>query len=141
MGVVGKQRAAKNSRVSVAATNLNFASWKTTTKGDDLDTTNFESAGHEQGTIGVDVIEWTMGGDWDAGRNSFDSPPGLYPRDDLGAVKFYENVTDNIFFNIATNRVISAENGAEVRGKVTFSATGKSQGCVLVGTSLPTGSV
>lgn len=140
MAVVGKQRAGKNSRVQIVATNLRMANWRCTTRGDDLDTTNFESAGADQGTIGVEVSEWTCGGDWDAGINHYDSPPGLYPRDDLGAMKFYENVSDNVAHNISMNRVISAENGAEVRGKVTFSATGKSQG-VLISASRPTGSV
>lgn len=139
MAAVGSMRAGKNSRVTIASTNLRFANWRVTVRGDDLDTTNFESSGAEQGTIGVTVAEWNTGGDWDAGINPYDAPPGLYPRDDLGAVRFYENVTDNIFHSYLTNRVISAENGAEVKGKVTFSATGKSQGCVLVGTSLPAG--
>lgn len=138
MAAVGHQRAAKNSRVQVAGTNLRFANWRATWRGDDLDTTNFESAGSEQGTIGIQVVEWSMGGDWDAQQNAYDSPPGLYPRDDLGAVKLYENTTDNVFHNIPTNRVLSAENGAEVKGKVTFSANGKSQGS---GYSAPAGSI
>ena len=143
MAAVGKQRAGKNSRVQVVATNLRMANWKTTRKGDDLDTTNFESGGEEQGTIGVTVTEWTLGGDWDASVNAFDSPPGLYPRDDLGTVKFFENVTDNVGYTITANRVISAENGADVKQKVTFSANGKSQGTVggVPVTTLPTGSV
>lgn len=141
MGVVGHQRAGKNSRVQVVATNLRMANWRTTARGDDLDTTNMESSGHEQGTIGTDVEEWELGGDWDAQQNAFDSPPGLFPRDDLGAIKFYLNVSDNVFHSLATNRVLSSENGAEVKGKVTFRSSGKSQGCALSGTSLPTGSV
>ncbi len=139
MAAVGKQRAAKNSRVTIVATNLNYAKWKAMWKGDDLDTTNFESLG-EQGTIGVIVCEWSCGGDWDAGRNSYDSPPGLYPRDDLGSVKFYENVADNIFHTLATNRVISADNGADIKGKVSFDANGKSQGLTM-SAALPTGSI
>lgn len=138
MSAVGKQRAGKNSRVQIAGTNLRHANWKANYKGDDLDTTNFESAGLEQGTIGVIVIEWSTGGDWDASINSYDSPPGLYPRDDLGTVKFFENVTDNVGWTITANRVLSAENGAEVKGKVTFNSSGKSQGS---GVTVPTGSV
>ncbi len=115
-----------------------MANWKATYKGDDLDTTNFESVGLEQGTIGVIVIEWSLGGDWDANINAFDSPPGLYPRDDLGSVKFFSNVADNVGYSIPANRVLSAEHGAEVKGKVTFSSSGKSQGS---GTLVPTGSV
>lgn len=138
MAAVGKQRAAKNSRVQVVATNLRAANWRVTRRGDDLDTSNFESTGQEQGTIGFEVSEWSLGGDWDAQQNAFDNPPGLYPRDDLGTIRFYENVTDNVFHLITVSRVLSAENGAEVKGKVTFTANGKSQG---TGVTLPTGSV
>ena len=140
MAAVGKQRAGKNSRTTVVATNLKTNSWKVTWRADDLDTTNFESAGAEQGTIGPIGTDWTLSGDWDAGVNWYDSPPGLYPRDDLGAITIYENLADNIGHSLPTNRVISAENGAEVRGKVTFSATGKAQG-VTKAVGLPTGSV
>jgi hypothetical protein len=138
VAVVGKQRAGKNSRWQVGNTNLRANTWRNTYRGDDLDTTNFESGGAEQGTIGVTVIEWTGGMDWDASINAFDNPPGLYPRDDLGSVKCYENIGDNVLWSIPANRVLSAENGAEVRGKVSFSANGKSQGG---GFFLPTGSL
>jgi hypothetical protein len=140
VAAAGKQRAGKNSRVTIAATNLKLASWKATWRGDDIDTTNFESSGADQGTIGIIGTDWTVSGLWDAGVNFYDSPPGLYPRDDLGALKFYTNVTDNVYHSLATNRVISAENGAEVKQAVNFSASGKAQGCVMSG-SIPMGSV
>jgi hypothetical protein len=43
-----------------------------------------------------------------------------------------------VLWSIPNNRVLSAENRAEVRGKVSFSANGKSQGG---GFALPTGSL
>lgn len=141
MAVSGKQRAGKNSRVQIVATNLKLANWKCTWAGDDIDTTHFECAGADQGTIGIIKTDWNCGGQWDAAVNAYDSPPGLYPRDDLGAIKFYENVSDNVYHNLATNRVISAENGAEVKGAVTFSATGKAQGVAMSSSTLPTGSI
>jgi hypothetical protein len=140
MAAVGKMRAGKNSRFQVAAANLCAANWKMTWAGDDLNTTNFESAGADQGTIGIIRTDWSVGGDWNAAVNAFDSPPGLYPRDDLGAIRAYENVTDNVGHYLPVNRVISAENGADVKDKVTFSATGKAQGVTML-VGLPTGSV
>jgi hypothetical protein len=140
MPAVGKQRSGKNSRIQVAATNLRMATWKSTWQGDDLDTVNMESAGADQGLIGVIGNIWSLSGDWDASINSFDSPPGLYPRDDMGAIRFFENVADNVGHYLPTNRVISADNGAEAKGKVTFGANGKSQG-VSMAVGLPTGSV
>jgi hypothetical protein len=138
VAAIGKQRAGKNTRFQVAATNLRAATWRIAWRGDDLDTTNFESGGEEQGTIGTTVREWTVGGDWDAAVNAYDNPPGLYPRDDLGAIKAWEHYAEGPFHYIPANRVLSAENGAEVKGKVTFTASGKSQGG---GSAAPTGNV
>ena len=137
MAVTGKQRAGKGSRVQVTAINLNMVEWTFEAKGDDLDTTNFESAGNEQGTIGIIVADFQVRGDWDAGRNPYDSPPGIYPRDDLSALKFYENVTDNIFHSVSIARLLSTRNGSQVRGKVTFEFSGKSNS----GFTLATGSI
>lgn len=138
MAVVGKFRAAKNSRVKVNGTNLNKSVWDLTLKGDDLDTTTFESGGWEQGTIGINSIDFSYGANWDAGANNLDNPPGLYPRDDGPDHKFYENTTDNVFWDLPLVRILSAKNGAEVRGLVSFSTEGKMNG---TGASLPTGSV
>lgn len=141
MAAIGHMRIGKNSDVVVEGDSLNFATWRTTDHADDINTTHFNSIS-DQGTVGVEGVDWNMGGQWDAATNAYDDPPGLYPRDNLGLVKFYENVNDNVFWSLASNRVLSAENGAEVRDKVTFNATGKSNGVtLLVGTSRPTGSV
>lgn len=138
MAATGHFRAGKNGRVQVEAANLRLANFKVTAKGADLSTNNFESAGADQGTIGQEGSDWTMGGNWDAQVCPYLDPPGLYPRDDLGSVKFYGNLADNVPHTIAANRVISSDNGAECDGMVTFSAAGKSQG-VLPIASLPAG--
>ena len=138
MAFVGGQLAGKNSRVIVAGVVLRMASWKATWHGDDLDTTNFESAGTDQGAIGVIGTDWNIGGDWNSAQNFYTAPPGLYPRDDLGQLFLYERFSDPIYHSLAYNRVISAENGSEVRGKVSFSATGKANG-VSMALGLPTG--
>lgn len=137
-GPVGHFRSAKNSRVAVGGTAMKKSTWELTLRGDDLDTTTFESLGIEQGTIGIVGIDWSMGANWDAQANNLDNPPGLYPRDDLGDVKFYTNTVDNVFWDLPQSRVLSSKNGAEVRGLVTFSTDGKLNGA---GYSNPTGSV
>ncbi len=128
MAVVGAMRSGKGSRIQVSGTALTLARWNVTRRGDDLDTTNFESDGEDQGTIGVEAADWTMSGLWDADQNRFIDPPGLYPRDNLDGLRFYENTNDGIGWNIPIARVLSASNGAEVRGLVTFEANGKSNG-------------
>lgn len=138
MAAVGHFRAAKGSRASVEGVVLRKSTWEVTYRGDDLDTTTFESAGFDQGTIGIVGIDWSLGANWDAQANNLDDPPGLFPRDNLGPVILFENVSDNVFWNIGQSRVISSKNGAEVRGLVTFSTEGKSNG---TGILQPTGSI
>lgn len=121
----------------VESTTLNKSKWDLDIRGDDLDTTHFECLGTDQGTIGIVGIDFNIGGNWDSETNNFSDPPGLYPRDNLGAVQLYENVTDAIFWNLTPcNRVLSSKNGAEVRGLVTLESSLKINGS---GYSLPTG--
>lgn len=133
----GKQRAAKTSRVAVGVQNLTFASWEVNLTGDDYDTVNFESfnlAGFGggqsfgEGILGPVEGDIKFGGDWDAGVAAFANPPGLYPRDDLAAVAFYTSRLDAVSWAFPYIRVRSSVNGGEVRGKVTFNCSGKSQG-------------
>ena len=132
-----KQRSGKNAAVSVQGSLLNFAKWSADVKGDRLDTVNFESGGVGEGIVGIEEVSTSFGGDWDAGDNPFDDPPGLYPRDDLPDVVFTENTTDNVFWNFDYMFIETARNSAEVRGKVSFETSGYSQGVY----DTPTGSV
>lgn len=125
---VGLFRAGKNSRVIVEDAILNKSKWHTDIHGDDIDDTNFESGGVDQGLIGITGVSWDIGGLWDAGANNFEDPPGLYPRDNLGAINLYENLSDNVFWDLPINRVLSSKNGAEVRQAVTFESSGKLNG-------------
>ena len=134
---MAKQRSGKGGRVQWNGTNLVLKKWSVTEYGDDLDTTNFESGGVEEGKTGVTRVEFSFEGDWDAARNPFDSPPAIYPRDDGGPCKLYENVTDNVYWNFPVVRVLSATNSAEARGLVAFSASCKNNGTY----TRPTGSV
>lgn len=133
----GYQRAGKNSRVQINATNLKKARWNVNENLEEIDTVNFESGGYDEGIGGISGCDWSLGGLWDANKNAFDDPPGLYPRDDLATLRFYENVTDNVRWSFTYARVRSATNGAEVRQGVTFESSGKSQGSF----TRPTGSV
>lgn len=132
MAVVGQFRAAKNSRITISGTPLNFASWDLTRAATDLDTNTFEDQGEDQGTIGIARTEYSMGGNWDAGAPPFNSPPGIFPRDNLPDTKLYENVTDNVFNDIPLSRVLSARNGAKLDGLVTFDASCKSNGGITL---------
>lgn len=136
MAAVGHQRAGKGARWSVGATLLRFGKWDCKRRADDLPTDNFESGGEEQGTIGFAGTDWNGDGFWDAQQNAFDTPPALFPQDSLATLKFYLNVADNVFWSIATARVLSAGNSVDCKQLVGFNASGKSNGGVV----LPTGS-
>ena len=138
MASVGHWRAGKGSRTTVEGQNLKKSKWDITYSADDLDTNTFEGNGVDQGEIGILMIDWNLGGNWDAQLNALSDPPGLYPRSDLGDVKFYTSISDNVFWDLPNNRVLSSKNGAEVRGLVTFESSGKIQGSPI---NLPTGSV
>lgn len=151
----GYQRSGKNCRVAVGSTPavLAHSKFSCNETGDDLPTVNFTSyitsfnqpavgTTPDEGIVGVQSLDWTCGGDWDAHVNFYDasvggSPPGFYPRDDLANLYFYENVVDNIFWKQPYARVRTANNSGEVTGKVTFEAGGKNQGSY----TRPTGNV
>jgi hypothetical protein len=124
----GYQRSGKNSRVEVNSSVLTQSKWEANLKGDDLDTANFQSEGLNEGIVGFIGAEWSCGGNWDANQNSFEDPPGFYPRDNLQNLLFYTNVADAVYWAFPYARVRSATNGAEAKGLVTFQASGMNQG-------------
>lgn len=136
----GWQRSGKNSRIVINGSTLAMARWNVQMRGDDLPTENFESGGLNEGILGFIGMEYSIAGDWDANLLPFDtaSPPGLYPRDDMGPMSIYENVADGTSYDFLYARVRSATNGAEAKGKVSFDASGMSNGDVTLpgGTTL-----
>lgn len=139
--MAGKQRAGKNARLQVGDgaggfISLNAKTANMTERGDDLDTTSFEAQGNETGTNGVQVVEQEIESDWDAGRNYYDSPPGIFPTDSLPTLKAFENITDGRFWLFPLSRVLSSKNTISVRPLVGFNWSGKSNGTY----TRPTGS-
>lgn len=130
----GFQRAGKASQVNVGAMTLAFASWEAVVEGDDLETTNFESYvladdwSYKEGILGPIGCNLDFGGDWDAGANPLDDPPGLYPRDDLTDLEFVTNQSDANFWDFPYARLRNATSGASWDDKVTFTCSGMSQG-------------
>lgn len=136
----GKQRAAKSSKVTVAAASLAFASWAANVTGDDIETNNFLSFdvptehAYNEGILGFLGCAGDFGGDWDAGVNPVDltaaTPPGLYPRDDLATVKFYTTTLDpvNVFWDFPFMRIRTSNVGAQVKAQITFTAGYQNQG-------------
>jgi hypothetical protein len=137
MGVVGHQRSGKGSRSSINGVNLRGTNFDVTRRADDIDTTNYECNGEEQGTVGVVGTDVNYEAYWDSQENPIDSgqAPGIYPRDNLPNVILYLNLTDAIAWNAALCRVLSSNTSAPVRGIVGFKSTMKSNGGCL----LPTG--
>ncbi len=134
----GHFSAGKNSRAQVAGTNCTFTEWTFKYLTEKIDTTNFESTGTHpsgagtatfiQSTFGCLGATWSCKALWDSQQNRFDSPPGIYPRDDLGTVKLYPDLGRNYFHNIGQSLVISAETGARVRQDVSFSCDAEANG-------------
>jgi hypothetical protein len=113
-----------------------MGSWSCKRRGEKLDTDNFECGGEEQGLVGFVGTDWDGRGGWDAQNNAFDSPPGIYPRDDAEDIYFYTSVDDTCFWFIQQAIVLSSGCTAEAKGLVNYEASGVSNG----GVELPTGS-
>ncbi len=145
-GPNGHFSAGKNSRATVAGTNCTFEEWTAKYLTEKIDTTNFESTGTHpsgagtatfaQATFGVLGCTWSAKGKWDSQQNRIDSPPGFFPRDDLGLVKLWVDLGRNFFWNFPQSLVLSAETGARVRQDVSFAADCECNGSF----SNPTGS-
>jgi hypothetical protein len=142
----GSQRAGKTSQVNANNTALAFSSYNVTVSGEDHSTNNFNSwdaAGwdggqaFDEGLLCFVKADIDFGGDWDAGVNPYDDPPGLFPRDDFPNLKLFTSIIDVVDFDFAYMRIRSAKTGAEATGSVTFEVSGMSQGSF----TLPTGSV
>lgn len=123
--------AGKTGRTVVGGDPIAHQQWSATYHGDDLDTTNFESNGKDEGLIGIVGVDFSAKGNWDAQKNPIGAPPGLYPRDDGGvdgkAIQFFTK-TGGQNFNFPLWRILDCTINVEVRGLVTFDYKGKSQG-------------
>lgn len=95
--------------------------------GDDLDTTNFESAGYDCGTTGIEGCSIETRGDWDAALNRFDQPPGLFIRDDLPQ-RYYINTSDGHYWDYTYTRILSAKTAIPTRSLISFDWSSKSNG-------------
>lgn len=131
----GTQRASKASQVIVTGTPLSFASWDISLAGVDIDTTNFtsyilaEDTTFTEGILGTLEATGSFGGDWDAGTNPLDDPPGLYPRDDLTGVDLVVNQGDASEWIFDYMRIRTVNMAAALADAVTFTVgQWKSQG-------------
>lgn len=128
MAKTGHQISAKGARISANSTILNFAKWDVDDSADKIDTTNFESGGQGQGTVGIETCRHNGGGLWDAARNSYDSPPAIFPQETFPNMLYYLNAVANVFWNFPLALLLSTKNSAEVRGAVMFDWSGESNG-------------
>ena len=124
----GKQRAGKSQRLIVHGIPLVVNTMKATHKADDLGTENFESGGFAEGIVGFESLECSFGGDWDAGQDMREDPPGIYPRNDLPDLQLILNTRDNSGWLLPWARVLSASNGGGAKDKVPFEASLMSNG-------------
>ena len=136
MAKVGHQLAGKGSRVQANGVNLNQAKWECGCDGEKIDSSNFESSGSPQGMVGFAGLKWSFGGLFDAAKNYYDSPPGIFPQDTFPNLNFYLSVIGNLFWAMPYALMLSTKNGVEAKGGVNFDASGESNGSF----SFPTGS-
>ena len=124
----GHFRAGKNSRAQVNNQNMTQSSWTATYKGEDLDVTNFESNGYDEGITGVLSLSWSLSGRWNAAQNPYADPPGLFPTDEGANMNLYVNVSDDTAYEMPLFRVVQSEAKTTATQAVDFSASGMAQG-------------
>ena len=112
-----------------------MASWTASYTGIDLEVTNFESSGFEEGIIGVLSLTWSLSGTWNASKNPNASPPGLFPTDGGTNLNLYVNVSDNTSYQMPIFRCFTGTAQTSASGAVTFQANGKSNGTFTVPTA------
>jgi len=130
----GSFRAGRNSRAQVNAQNMTTAQWSATFRGENLDTTNFESNGYEEGIIGIWGLDWSLSGSWNAAQNPNADPPGLFPTEEGSDMFLYVNVSDDTAYEMSTFRCTQGQASTTATGKVEFTASGMSQGSFTVPT-------
>lgn len=128
----GSFRAGKTSRAQCNAQDMTMASWTATYDGMDLDVTNFESAGFEEGIIGVKSLQWTVSGRWNASQNPNADPPGLFPTDAGLNLKLYVSTNDNTAYLMPVFRCFKGTAKTSAKDAVDFEADGHSQGTFSV---------
>ncbi len=140
----GSQRAGKTSQVNANGTALAYSSYDVTVSSEDHSTNNFNSwdAGafgngqsFDEGLLCFVKADISFGGDWDAGLNAFDNPPGMFPRDDFPNLELFTSIIDVVDFRFSYMRIRSAKTGSQATASVTFEVSGMNQGPF----ALPTG--
>lgn len=130
-------RAGKLGGVTITTQVLAMLEWAVTNRGADLDTSNFESNGIEEGLVGMIGADWSIRANWDAAKNPLDDPPGLFPRDNGTDMKLAVNKVDDKGYIFPFWRCLNSKITTTTTGLVTFDADGKNQGPFTA----PTGSV
>lgn len=131
----GAFRAGKNSRAQVNAQNMTTANWSAAYRGENLDTTNFESNGYEEGIIGVLGLDWDLSGRWNASQNPNADPPGLFPTEEGSDMNLYVNVADDLSYDMPSFRCFNGTASTSATGAVDFKANGSSQGTFTIPTA------
>lgn len=121
-------RSGKTSAASVQGTTLANTDWSIKYNGQDLDTTNFESDGYEEGLTGILSASWTLKGSWDSGSDPTSDPPGLYPRDDGVDMTLTPSTLGGRTYSLSSWRCMDTDISTNVRGVVQYNSSGKNQG-------------
>ena len=129
----GHFRSGKNSAISVGGSFLSWANWDANYEGRDLDVTNFESNGFDEGIIGIVSLTWNLSGSWNAAQSPYTTPPILFPSDQGQNMAMYPFFADGAAnYNMPQYRCLSGHGTTKTDGTVEFSANGKSQGTFTV---------
>lgn len=131
---------AKNAKIrcGAGAATLTAKSWTVTVEADELDVTNFESAGLTYVIGGVKKMTVQIEIDWDGQSNPFEGSLSFVAGTTLTTIKLYVNDTSGPYWSIPSLFIRSVSNPMEVRqsARVTINGTATAAGATFV---YPTG--
>lgn len=117
----------KGAGVSGNGTFYPFVEWVATLAGDPIDLGNFKSAGHGEGSIGFDEVQFRIQGPWDVASDYHDAA-GFYPRDDGTSLILWCSVALAIGWAFPLYRIFTVENTFNAKQGGMINLTGASQG-------------
>lgn len=136
MSIAGTFRAGKGSAIQANGVFLTHNKFDGEETADKIPTENFESSAR-QGLTALPGCRFNCGGLFDAHKNPYDSPPGIFVQDEFPNLYLYTNFLDGVFFLFPLSLILSNKVGMPVREGVSFDWSGESNGTY----SRPTGSV
>lgn len=119
-------------RITFGGTALHLERYRISITADDIPALGFEdvsiTAAYDIGDTGVITTVLSASGFWSAGNNPHASPPGIVGGAIISSAKFFLKKDGSRLFTFTEIRILQVEINNELRSRVDFAFTAKSNG-------------